>query len=164
LTRSGTAAGRWRTVPDRHLSDPAFTLADLEWETLAIPVAMAFFFRSSAVSGDAASGSTHGWTAVYPSPAGPVESLLRLDTWDRIASRTPLSGFLEPDVEALLVTPNEEGGRDCMLVPIHACYALVGRVRRQWRGLDGGEEARRAIAEHLGALRARCSEAGAGSA
>jgi hypothetical protein len=47
-----------------------------------------------------------------------------------------------------------------MLVPIHACYALVGHVRQHWRGLGGGDDARVAIAEHMGTLRQRCEIVG----
>ncbi|MBX3226614.1 MAG: hypothetical protein KIT84_31855 [Labilithrix sp.] len=141
------ARTRWRAVPERHLRDPSFRLEHHEWEALGIPVGIAFFFRSTAAG---------GWTAAYPSPAGPVESLLPLETWEAIAARTPLARVLEDDVEALLVSfdagPDGNGG-DCVLVPIHACYALVGRVRRRWRGLDGGDEGRAAVAEHLAALR-----------
>jgi Family of unknown function (DUF5947) len=89
--------------------------------------------------------------------AGPVESLLRLEAWQPIASRTALATAMEWDVEALLITPAADRAYDCMLVPIHACYALVGHVRRLWRGLDGGEDARLAIAEHVEALRSRCT-------
>jgi len=147
FAHAGVAKTRWRTVPDRHLHDPSLALTDEEWEALGIPVSMAFFFRSSA---------TGRWSAVYPSPAGPVESQLRLESWGPVTSRTALAAAMEWDVEALLITPGGDGGYECMLVPIHACYALVGHVRRLWRGLDGGEEARRAIAEHVDALRARC--------
>lgn len=147
FTRAGSAGGRLRTVPDRHVYEASFALTDAEWEALGIPVSMAFFFKSSVAE---------RWSAVYPSPAGPVESLLRLDAWSSIASRTSLANLAEPDVEALLVAANGGVGYECMLVPIHACYALVGHVRRRWRGLDGGEEAHRAIADHFGTLRARC--------
>jgi hypothetical protein len=145
---TGAAKGKLRAVPDRYRRDPSFALTDAQWDALGIPVSMAFFFKSS---------TAKGWTAVYPSPAGPVESLLRLEAWEPIASGTSLVDGIEPDVEALLVTSS--GDRyECMLVPIHECYALVGHVRRRWRGLDGGDEARAAVAEHLGALRARCEE------
>ena len=30
---------------------------------------------------------------------------------------------------------------DCYIVPIDACYEFVGRIRRCWKGFDGGEEA-----------------------
>jgi hypothetical protein len=148
FAQAGVASARWRTVPDRHLFEPRLVLTEVEWEALGIPVSMAFFFKSSA---------TGRWSAVYPSPAGPVESLLRLEAWQPIASRTALATAMEWDVEALLITPAADRAYDCMLVPIHACYALVGHVRRLWRGLDGGEDARLAIAEHVEALRSRCT-------
>jgi hypothetical protein len=35
--------------------------------------------------------------------------------------------------------------RDAYLVPIDACYELVGELRRLWKGFDGGTEARDAM-------------------
>ena len=93
FAQAGVASARWRTVPDRHLFEPRLALTEVEWEALGIPVSMAFFFKSSA---------TGRWSAVYPSPAGPVESLLRLEAWQPIASRTALATAMEWDVEALL--------------------------------------------------------------
>ena len=34
---------------------------------------------------------------------------------------------------------------ECFLVPIDACYELVGQLRRLWRGFDGGQEAHDAL-------------------
>ncbi|MGH2688190.1 MAG: DUF5947 family protein, partial [Actinomycetota bacterium] len=40
-----------------------------------------------------------------------------------------------------------QGGRprdaatECFLVPIDACYHLVGLIKINWRGFDGGQEA-----------------------
>ena len=50
-----------------------------------------------------------------------------------------------PDVEALLVDRRPAGGFACHLVPIDACYELVGLVRLHWKGFDGGQEAWKAI-------------------
>ena len=44
---------------------------------------------------------------------------------------------------------------DAFLVPIDACYAFVGQVRLAWRGLSGGAEAQRAVADFVAGLRAR---------
>ena len=53
---------------------------------------------------------------------------------------------LQPDVEALLVRAAADGGgAECYLVPIDACYELVGQLRRLWRGFDGGREAHDAL-------------------
>jgi len=146
FTREGAGSTKWRTVPDRHRHDPSFALSAGQWATLGIPVSMAFFFKSTTI---------HRWVAVYPSPAGPVESLLALDAWESIARESSLVSDLAPDLEAILVVAGRED-YECMLVPIHACYALIGSVRKTWRGVDGGDEARAAIAERIRTLRARC--------
>ena len=41
---------------------------------------------------------------------------------------------------------------ECFLVPIDVCYELVGRLRRVWRGFDGGQDARREIDDFFGTL------------
>ena len=40
--------------------------------------------------------------------------------------------------------PNR-GSVECYIVPIDACYELVGQLRRLWRGFDGGREANDAL-------------------
>jgi hypothetical protein len=89
--------------------------------------------------------------AFYPGPAGATESELDLTAWERIAARHPALATLRPDVEALLV--RRDG--DCYLVPIDACYELVGRLRTLWRGFDGGPEAHAAVAAFFDELRKR---------
>jgi hypothetical protein len=75
--------------------------------------------------------------AFYPGPAGVVESTLRLEVWDEIASANPSLDRLESDVEALLV--NRVGAtREYFIVPVDECYKLVGLIRVHWRGLSGG--------------------------
>jgi hypothetical protein len=143
----GAGGGRLRTVPDRVLEDPSFELSDAEWRALEIPVRLAFVFFSSAAE---------RWIAMYPSPAGATESELPLDAWRRISARGRLAASAEPDVEALLVRgPRGGGPLQCLLAPIDACYELVGRIRRTWRGFDGGDEARREIDAFFEALRRR---------
>jgi hypothetical protein len=66
-----------------------------------------------------------------------------------------LAGLLEPDVEALLVRREPA---TCLLVPIDACYRLVGLVRRTWRGFDGGAEAWRDVDGFFADARARAQE------
>ncbi|MBT2406090.1 MULTISPECIES: DUF5947 family protein [unclassified Streptomyces] len=133
--RPGATTGRFRAVPDRYLTDPAHRLDDTAWERLQIPVGVAFFFRNAALD---------RLVALYPSPAGATESELDPATWQNVLGASPLSGLLEPDVEALLLR-RSEGRTECHLVPIDICYELVGRMRMLWQGFDGGAEARAAL-------------------
>jgi hypothetical protein len=148
FTREGAAQGKYKAVPDRFLYDAAFGLSDADWEAIQIPVRMAFFFHNSAL------GQMVGF---YPSPAGATESLLPVATWQDVLRANPQFDSLEPDVEALLIVRGERGksGFECFLVPIDTCYELVGRVRRTWKGFDGGEAAHQEIAAFLDGLRSR---------
>ena len=83
--------------------------------------------------------------AYYPSPAGATESLLDLEGWQALVDSNPILHRLAPDVEALLVNRVKDA-RQYYLVPIDACYQLVGLIRLAWRGLGGGTEVWEAIA------------------
>jgi len=139
---------RYRAVPDRYLSFPDFTFEPAEWDDLQIPVGLAFLFRNSAQD---------RMVAFYPGPAGATESELALAAWDRTVERNPELDTLLPDVEALLIfRPDRgQGAFRCHLVPIDACYELVGTLRRTWRGFDGGEEARAALDTFFASAQAR---------
>ncbi len=145
FTREGAAGGRYRAVPERVRHDPGRLLGDADWNELQIPVAMAFFFFNSAL-GRVVAG--------YPSPGGVTECELDLAAWDRIAAAYPLLGEMAPDVEAILVNRTEHGN-EVFLIPIDACYSLVGELRLLWQGFDGGAEARAALAAFLAGLRQR---------
>jgi hypothetical protein len=128
--RGAAGGGHFRLVPDRRLRLDDLRLDDPTWERLRIPVDMAFFFSSSRAG---------RVLAFYPSPMGPTESLLELDSWARLEGDNPVLATLEPDVEALLVN-RARGARRHWLVPIDDCYALVGLIRTTWRGLTGGKD------------------------
>jgi hypothetical protein len=127
---SGQTETKYRRVPRRvrYLAD--FRLSDAQWESLLIPIGMAFFFHSSPA------GKT---LALYPSPAGATESLLDLSAWTSVVEENPLLREMEPDVEALLVN-RVRGAADYYVAPIDECYKLVGLIRAGWRGLSGGAE------------------------
>ena len=147
FTIRGAAGGKFASVPDRYLYDPDFALSNAQWDELQIPVRMAFFFVNSQM------GRT---VTFYPSPAGATESLLPLDTWDAVMIANPLLSSLEPDVEALIIYRRQHDNRyECFLVPIDACYELVGHVRLHWKGFDGGQEAWEAIDGFFDRLRAK---------
>ena len=143
----GAGGSRYRAVPDRFLSFPEFALSPGQWDGLQIPVSVAFFFLNSTLERVA---------AFYPGPAGATESLLSLDTWAEVVAANPGLATLVPDVEAFLVRSDRAGGgTECYLVPIDACYELVGQLRRLWRGFDGGREAHDALEAFFEDVRAR---------
>ncbi|WP_308201319.1 DUF5947 family protein [Carbonactinospora thermoautotrophica] len=151
FSNPGAGRGRYRAVPDRYRYDAAFALTDAQWDELQIPVGMAFFLINSALE---------RVIAFYPSPAGATESRLPLATWQAVAGANVLAAELEPDVEALLVR-RREGGYESYLVPVDACYELVGRIRLHWRGFDGGTQAHTEIDRFFARLRERSRKEGA---
>jgi hypothetical protein len=153
LFTSDSAGGRrYRAVPDRYLAATGFRLSPGQWDALQIPVSIAFFFHNSALDRIA---------AFYPSPAGATESLLALETWEEVVAANPLLASVTPDVEAVLV--NSSGGTtECFIVPIDACYELIGRLRQSWRGFDGGQEARQQLAAFFDGIRSRARPTPAG--
>lgn len=152
LFSDGHAQLRYRSVPDRYLTFPGFALDRRGWESLQIPVGLAFFFRNSAL------GQT---VAFYPGPAGATESELDMDAWNTISGADERLDLLADDVEALLVrVPDDDpdsssAPAECYLVPIDACYEFVGRLRMLWRGFDGGQEVRGFIDEFFDRINAR---------
>ena len=145
FTRDGAAGGRYRAVPERYRHDPAHPLTEAEWDELQIPVTTAFFFTNTALG---------RVVACYPSPAGATECLLDLQAWARLSASHPLLASAVADVEAVFVTRTGTG-LAVYLVPIDACYALVGAVRLRWTGFDGGDEVRRTLATFLADLQTR---------
>jgi hypothetical protein len=143
--RPGAGGGRFRAVPERYLTDPAHPLTDLDWDLLGIPVTTAFFFVNSDLG---------RVVACYPSPAGATECLLDLNGWQRLGLTHPLLAAPAPDVETVFVTRTGDG-LEAYLIPIDACYALVGEVRLRWRGLDGGDAVRQIMIGFVDGLRTR---------
>jgi Family of unknown function (DUF5947) len=146
----GQSGTKYKRVPRqvRFLAD--FQLTDAQWDGLMVPIDMAFFFRST----------PHGKViALYPSPAGPTESLLSLETWGEIEHANPILNAMEADVTALLVNRVGHGRSSAVaeyyLVPIDECYKLVGLIRTHWRGLSGGTEVWREIGALFAALKRR---------
>jgi Family of unknown function (DUF5947) len=148
----------YRSVPERYLSFSGPALDEDSWDELQIPVGLAFLFRNS-VQGR--------MVAFYPGPAGATESELPLEAWERIVAHNPQLAVLQADVEALLVRraggssgPGGSGGHGpvdstCHLVPIDACYELVGQLRTRWRGFDGGSDVHDAMDAFFAQVRAR---------
>ena len=66
-------------------------------------------------------------------------------------------------MEALLLYRHREGRTDCFLVPIDACYQLVGLIKIHWKGFDGGQEAWEEIDGFFERIRGRARQIEAGS-
>jgi hypothetical protein len=139
---------RYRRVPRRLWYLESFAMTELQWESLAIPVNMAFLQTTSP------DGAPR---AFYPGPAGATESMLSLDGWAEMVADNPLLTTMLPDVEALLVN-RVSGARDSYIAPIDACYELVGLIRISWRGLGGGQDAWDRIAAFFAGLRAAATD------
>ena len=130
LLFENVVGGRFKLIPRDARALPGFRMSDAEWEGLALPINLAFFFHSI---------PREKMMALYPSPAGATESLLPLTAWDGLVSANPVLREMEADVEALLVN-RVNGAHACFLAPIDVCFELVGLIRIHWRGLHGGEE------------------------
>jgi len=145
----GKELAKFLRVPRRILQLECFVIDDLDWEAMLLPINLAFFLRKP-------DGRT---TAFYPSPAGAMSSLIDLPSWDELFGSEPELLSLEPEVEALLV--NRIGAQAThFVVPIDECYRLVGVIRTKWRGLSGGSEVWRAIADFFTSLEDRATRIG----
>lgn len=148
--REGAAGGKYRVLPLRYLFLPDFHMTEEQWDALMIPVNMVYIFRNT----------TEGRiTAFYPGPAGATESLLNLENWEALVANNPILNDLEADVEALLINRVRHANQ-YYIVPIDACYQLVGRIRLSWRGLSGGEQVWQAIDDYFTALQAKSQTVG----
>jgi hypothetical protein len=131
---SGEGNLKYKRVPRRILRMPGFQLTDAQWDSLLIPINMAFFLDSSIQRRVA---------VLYPSPAGATESQLPVGIWNEIVAENPPLQQMSSDVEALLVNRlgPSRGFADPVyyILPIDECYRLVGLIRTHWHGLSGGE-------------------------
>jgi hypothetical protein len=143
---------KYKGVPRRVLALSDFYLSDGQWESLMVPINMAFFFRSTP---DARV------VAFYPSPAGAMESLLPLETWKDVEDANTVLKEMDSDVEALLV--NRIGpargftAPEYYILPIDECYKLVGLIRARWHGLSGGAEVWQEIGSFFDGLKGRAT-------
>jgi hypothetical protein len=136
--------GRYKRIPHETKYLPDFRMSDSQWNDLTLPIQLAFFFKSSA---------EERVIALYPSPAGAMESLLTLEAWEDIEIENAVLQKMETDTEALLVNRVGEA-REYFVAPIDKCFELVGLIRLKWTGLSGGTEAWNEIAKFFENLKA----------
>ncbi len=146
----GQRNGKYKRVPRSVQALQDFQMTESQWDGLMLPIEMAFFFKSS---------PRDRVVALYPSPAGAVESLLPLDTWDDIVHANPVLKDMDADVVALLAyrVGASRGSRpaEYYVIPIDECYKLVGLIRAHWRGLSGGTEVWREVGIFFADLKRR---------
>ncbi len=130
FAHEGAGGRRFRAVPRRYVDLGDVSAAQVELESLDLPIGLAFFLRSSL---------TGRITAFYPGPLGATESELRLDAWEVVTAALPPLTTLAPDVEAALFRRASQR-TDALIIPIDGAYELVGRIRSTWRGIAGGDE------------------------
>jgi hypothetical protein len=136
---------KYRRIPRRVKYLPGFRMTDAQWDGLTIPIGIAFLYRSS---------TSNKVVALYPSPAGPVESLLALETWDEIVADNPILGDMQADVEGLLVY-RIGAAKEHYIAPIDECFKLAGLIRMRWKGLSGGAEVWEEVGKFLENLKQR---------
>lgn len=136
------AGKRYLRIPRVPYRLDGFVMSEDQWDSLAIPVRMAYVQLHP---------ETRAPRAFYPSPAGPTESLLSLDGWAELVRDNASLSRLQPGVEALLINRIGEV-RDHYIAPIDRCFELVGLIRLNWRGLSGGQEVWQRVAEFFTAL------------
>ncbi|MBA3884921.1 MAG: hypothetical protein H0X67_04190 [Acidobacteria bacterium] len=148
---------KYKRVPRDIRVLPDFQITDAQWDSLLIPIEMAFFYDSSQAG---------HIVALYPSPAGPTESLLPLETWQDIVRDNPVLARMEPDVEALVVNRLGPSRHEVMagehqaeyyILPIDECFKLVGLIRLHWKGLSGGTEVWAEIGRFFSEIRVRAT-------
>ncbi len=148
---------KYKRVPRRSRFLTDFQLTDAQWDSLLIPIEMAFFYESSHAG---------RMVALYPSPAGPTESLLPLDTWQDIVRDNPVLAGMEPDVEALVANRlglhrheaiDGNPAAEYYILPIDECFKLVGLIRLHWKGLSGGTEVWTELARFFSEIRGRAN-------
>jgi hypothetical protein len=150
LLFSAQNSSRYKRVPERVRFLDDFRMSDPQWDSLLIPINVAFFFESS---------PEKRVVALYPSPAGAPESQLPLDMWSEIVAENPVLAEMQPDVEALLVNrlgPSRGfSDHEYYLLPIDECYRLVGLIRAQWKGFSGGADLWAELARFFTGLKER---------
>ncbi|MDT0448501.1 DUF5947 family protein [Streptomyces hesseae] len=129
FTPGEAGQGHYLLIPRRRVR-----LAPVPTDALGVPVGLAFFVPR-------ADGEV---TARYPSPAGATRWEVAPEHWAEVVGRCPPLRTLVPEVEALLVN-TARGRQDHWITPVDDCHRLVALVRREWRGLSGGDRIRPAV-------------------
>ena len=148
FTMDGAGGTRFRPVPQRYV-----LLADAAneapfWDALQIPDGLSVLFTN---------GATGLTTACCLGSTMASEVAVPLDAWRDIERALPLLETMAHDVEALLVR-RTDGAIDAAIVPIDACYELLGRLRQNCPGVQRDSAD---VGREIEAFFARLAEMGA---
>jgi hypothetical protein len=123
FTDEGAGGRRFRAVPQRYALLPEAAHEAPLWDALRIPNGLSVLFTNSG------SGLT---TAYCPGSTEASESAVPLDVWRDVERVMPALATMLHDVEALLVSRSDRA-IEAAIVPVDACYELVGRIRQARR-------------------------------
>lgn len=118
-----------RRLP-KHVEALTIQISDTQWEKLGIPIALTFFLKSYPLQ---------KIIALYPSPAGPLESQVEASAWSELERSNPIIREMDWEVEALLVN-RLRGKKVYFRIPLDRAFELVGKIRMYWQGFSGGEK------------------------
>lgn len=134
FTDDGAGGPRFRAVPQRYALLPDAVRVTRLWDALRIPSGLSVLFTNSGT----------GLTTAYRPGADASESAVPLDVWREVERVTPALTTMLHDVEALVVRRTDRA-IDAAIVPIDACYELIGRIRQASRDPHGDDEVSRQI-------------------
>jgi len=152
FSSAGAAGGKVKAVPEEVFDLGEGVFSQAQWTGCRS--------RSISRSSSSTALSAAPWFSI-PARREPPSRCCRSNV-EELVREHPRLATLSQDVEALLAWQRSETSDQpsaAFIVPIDACYELVGIVRRTWKGFHGGEEAWQAIAAFFSALRARASTA-----
>jgi len=138
--------GEFHPLPQRYEFIDDLEMPETMWAQLKIPVNMAFIVYNS---------DREQPIAFYPSPAGSMESELRLDSWESLKNDNPALKNLAPDLEGFMINRLDKP-HEHFIVPIDCCYELIGLIRMHWQGMHGGDEMRNAVRDYFKHLKKQC--------
>ena len=124
--------GTWSVCDD-------FRITDAQWDSLLIPIEMAFFFESSTCGAHRRDLSEPGRTDRVAAAAGDVAGHRRGQPRPEPDGAGCRSAGRQPDwVHIVTRQAPTRSACEYYILPIDECFKLVGVIRLHWKGLSGG--------------------------
>ena len=147
---------KYKRVPRTIRFLPDFRITDAQWDSLLIPIEMAFFYDSShagrIVARLSEPGRRHRIAAAARDLAGH-----RARQPGAGPDGSPTSKRWWPTGWDQVVASDAATRPEYYILPIDECFKLVGLIRLHWKGLSGGTEVWREIARFFADVRTRAS-------